>query len=500
MSLEIEKLYEPSKWQQEFHDLPHDEALGAGSAGPGKSLCLLMDCNERIVLEHERAANPSHRFRTGKGQSKGWALHLRRTFPMLEQTLERAHQYFKAIDPDVKWDGDSHTFKFWSGLKYTFGHCQKLNDWEKYQSNQYDYICFDELTQFDEEQYNQIKTRLRSSDKLLMRMLKVRAMSNPLARRLAGEDFVIRNPHWVRDRFVKPFPSGRETIVRRFKNKLGKEIKRTRIYLPASLYDNPDADFVAQYEAQLLDQPDHIRAAMLYGDWFVSPDSFFGMHWDKRIHVCDPFRIPDDWPIFRSMDWGYRVQGALHWYAQDPDGTLFVIYERMFRMKDAAEMAKEILQIEEDMGLPSRRGSRLTGPADHNLWEERGDTGKSKAEVMAAMGVNWVKASKKRKQRNAELLVARLRAHHKGTTKPGIVFFRSCQQAIMTLPAIATDPNDPNVPLDGPGDDAPDSVLYGCEYASRDRSTIRREEPDDFDDDDAPKPERRGNFGYYSTV
>ena len=41
-------------------------------------------------------------------------------------------------------------------------------------------IYFDELTAFNEEQYDQITTRLRSSDAVLGTMLKVRSMSNPM--------------------------------------------------------------------------------------------------------------------------------------------------------------------------------------------------------------------------------------------------------------------------------------------------------------------------------
>ena len=41
-----------SPWGNEFHSLAVDEALGGGSAGPGKSLALLMDPSPQMVVEH----------------------------------------------------------------------------------------------------------------------------------------------------------------------------------------------------------------------------------------------------------------------------------------------------------------------------------------------------------------------------------------------------------------------------------------------------------------
>lgn len=459
-----------------------------------------MDCNLRILQEHKRMfLDRDDPLFLERGSSKGWALHLRRVFPMLKQTLDRARKVFNAMDPGVKWTEEGMVATFTSGYKYEFGHCQKPGDWEKYQSNQYDWIGFDELTQFEKEQYEQIKTRLRSSDPLLMRMLYARSMSNPLMRREAGEDFVVRDPHWVRRYFVDPDRRGRKEIKRKLVRASGDVVYESRIYLPAALYDNPDKDYVAQYEKRLLGAPPHIRAAMLYGDWYVTPDSFFGRHWNQRIHVCAPFKIPSSWPVFRSMDWGFKSQGVCHWYAMDPDGTLYVIYELNFRLKYADEVADMIIDVEKKLGLPVKYGSALTGPADDQLWEDKGDTGVSKAATMALKGVRWVKANKKRRRRNAELVVKRLVDHENGTVVPGLVVFENCRRLIETLPAIGTDTKDSENPADGGEDHWADSLMYGTEFASRERPTVERDETDDWGE---PEPEASTahnytSYGYY---
>ena len=132
-----EIIYKPSRWGEIYHGLTTDEALGGGAAGLGKSLILLHEADRQIWTEHDRCANPEHQHPLKWGCSQGWALHLRRTRPMLEQTIARAHQAFPAMDPKVRWDSTHSTFHFASGYRYTFGHCKDRDDYESYRSNQY---------------------------------------------------------------------------------------------------------------------------------------------------------------------------------------------------------------------------------------------------------------------------------------------------------------------------------------------------------------------------
>ena len=505
-------IYKPSKWGDEFHALDTHEALGAGAAGPGKSWVLLMDPIEQLMVETARmmgkpelvGAAPgtpawqalmSNRLRPGG--SMGWALHLRRTHKMLQQTMVRAQKVFNAIEPGVRYESGTQTYIFSSGFRYQFGHCQHSDDWDIYMSNEYTHIGFDELVQFEEEQYSQIITRLRTSDPILERMLKIRAASNPLQRRRKDENFHVSNPNWVREYFVEPAPQGRVIIKRvEVDHKTDEEVIRTRIYLPATIDDNPDPRFVKQYKATLMHAKPHIRKALLYGDWYVSAGSFYGDEWDKAIHTCKPFNIPPDWPVFRSMDWGYKKPGCVHWWALDEDDNLFCIRELTFKKKTATWVAKRIREIEQDMGWWGYEDSKLTGPADTQLWEKRGEDAKSKAEEMADQGVSWVHADKRSRQSNAERLAERLEDHDDYQTIPGIVFFETCIMAIRTIPAIQTDPNDVETPLDGGEDHWHDSTCYACAYASHGREGIPApEEDDDFDDDpfdDVP----RGQYGY----
>ena len=501
-------VYEPSEWGKLFHNLPHDEALGAGSAGPGKSVVLFWEPLPQIVVEHERCANPKHPHHQPWGSSTAWVLHIRRTYDMLEETLERAHRWLPQLDPGVKWEAQHHWFRFPSGLIYQFGHCQHSQDWKRYYSKQYTMILYDELTQMEEEQYDQINTRLRSSDPVLSQMLKIRAMSNPVVQR-QGENFSLKDPHWVRRRFVDPAPGGKVTFSQPLKLNSGETYNYTWIYLPAKLSDNPDPEFRRTYEINLRKKPPHIRKALLEGDWYITEGSFFGEEWDEDIHVVKPFRIPPDWPQFRCMDWGYKTHGCIYWVALDPDGNMIVHREYTFRLKHPDKVAEQVERIERELGLwdTKRKRSHITGPADTQIWEQKGERGRSKAEEFRSRGVPWVRANKTwnrksesgSREMNAQRLAKRLADHDDRRTTPGIVFFDTCTMARRTIPGIQTDPDHPEEPLKGGEDHWWEAIAYGCSYADRGPSGIpdgRRNKHDPDDDEFERKRENRGRLGY----
>lgn len=349
------------------------------------------------------------------------------------------------------------------------------------------HLAFDELVQFDKEQYDQICTRVRSSDPVLRTMLKIRSMSNPVMRHEGSFTAAVRDPFWVRDHFVKPHRDGGKVLQKKIIRADGTPEYRTRIYLRATLYDNPDPQFVRDYEAQLLDKPAHIRQALLYGNWFVTPGSFFGDDWNEAIHVCPPFRIPDDWARFRSMDWGYKQPGCVHWWAMDDDGTLYCEREYTFQLRDVTEVGRRIREIEQAAGLYAHGRSLITGPADTQLWEERGDRAITKAAEMQKLGITWTPADKQGRARTAQLLLSRLKDHGNYTKAPGIVAFETCRMIRDTLPGIMADPHDPECPEDGGPDHWLDSWRYACAYASHGRKglgTVKRPERSDEDDDE----------------
>lgn len=475
--------YVPSAWQREFHQSTVDELLGGGCAGPGKSLALLMDANDQIVVEHER-------WRNGEiDRSVGWALHVRKEYPRLEANIDRSKTLFPQLDPGAVYDAAAHKWRFSSGYQYSFGHVANAESFRTYRSNDYTALYFDELTEIpDKNTYDELVLRVRTVDPVLRTMLRVKSVTNPGA-------------GWVRDLFVAPAPEGRKIIRKRIRLDDGTWGERTRMFLPAKLADNPSADFRRQYELSLRDRPPHIQASLLHGNWWVVAGAYFADLFDPSRVVIKPFKIPSGWKRFRSGDWGYKQPCVILWWAVTPEGGLICYREfacngpKAKRRLDAVGVAEQIRDIEISNGEWNRMRdcSRLTGPMDTNLWQEVGHRGPTMAHDMARLGVFWTKASKGRRMCTQQLV---RRLTERGyDDRAGIQFFDTCQGCITTIPAIPTDPTDPEVPEKG----GPDHHLDACFYAvsanplPSGKEDARRDEDDD---DQAPTPVNRGRYGY----
>lgn len=496
--------YRPSAWSERYHQATADEVLGGGSAGPGKSLTLLWDpIVKQAVVEHARATgqlldelpgwlaelcrnNPIR-----PGESEGHALHMRRTMPMLQETIDRSERMFKQFDPSATYSKELHRWEFYSGYKYTFGHCREPKDHVNYLSKQFTHFGADEAGQMLEEQYEEIDARVRSADPVLKHLLATRLMSNP-------------TPGWLKERFVSPEPKGGVLLRRKVVDPAtGEENYRTRLFLPAKLDDNPDKEFVKQYKIRLLSKPSHMRARYLYGDWNSVEGGYFEDDYNPQVHVIEPFKIPRDWPKFRAMDWGYKAPGTIGWFAIDPDENLYQFYEFNFRLMKDEECAFRVQEIEERFGFWDKRGrkSRLNGPADTQLWEERGDSGKSKAAVFSEKGIYWRQADKASIARNAERVTERLRDYDK-SKPPGLMLFNNCKKTAEMLASIAVDEKDSTVPDKGsPLKHWFDMLGYACAHASRGRQGIVMDlHPFDApeNDNDEPALPATGSTGYGS--
>lgn len=351
------------------------------------------------------------------------------------------------------------------------------------------HVAFDELIQFTQRMYDEIKSRCRSSDPVLSKMLKVRAATNP-------------GPGWVREYFVDPAPEGNKTLIKKVRRRDGTIEKRTRVFVPATLYDNPDPEFVKQYELTLLDLPHHLQRAQLHGDWYVVAGAFFAAEFDPGLHVIKPFLIPSGWTRFRSLDWGFKSWGVCLWWAVHPDGSLICEREYSFKGKTAREVALKIRDIELEAGLwdEERDRSSIIGPADTQISEQRGSSAPSIAEEMSSLGVSWVGANKTSRAANAQRVIGCLKSRHGDGQMPGLMFFDTCAQCRRTIPAIQADESHPEEPAKGGDDHWYDAVAYAVAYRAP-RSDIRREwkKKDPTEETNAARAKRikdRGNWGY----
>ncbi len=495
-------IYTPSPWSSKFHQTTADEVLGGGSAGPGKSLTLLWDpIVTQAIVENARAtgqlidelpewiADLCRQYPIRRGESEGHALHLRRSMPQLLENIDRSMRMFPKFDPGAVYSKERHCWTFTSGYKFTFGHCREHDSHQDYLSKQYTHLGLDEAYQFEEFQLEELDGRVRSADPVLGLLLRTRLMSNPA-------------PGWLKARFVDPEPKGNTMLRQRVHDpQTNTTSYRTRLFLPALLDDNPDKGFVAQYKLRLLSKPSHMRARYLYGDWNSVEGGYFEDDYNPTVHLIDPFKIPRDWPKFRSMDWGFKAPGVIGWFAMDPDENLYQFYEFNFRLMRDVEVAARVKELEQMFGFWDKKQnrSRLSGVADTQLWEERGDSGKSKAAVFAANGIFWQPADKASIARNAERVSERLRDYDRDKP-PGLMLFRDCRKTAEMLAGIGVDEKDSTSPdKSSPLKHWFDMLAYAAARASRGRGSIYMQQHE-FDrpenDNDEEPPRKASGFGY----
>jgi len=269
------------------------EVLYGGAAGGGKTDCLLI-CATR------NAKNPSSR-----------SLILRRTFPQLQEIIDRAWRYYPHLGGEYR--ATEHRWHFPSGATVQIGHMQHENDKYNYQGKEFTFVGFDELTQFSETQYLYLHSRVRSTDPSIRPM--VRSTTNP-----GGIGH-----YWVKARFIDVCPP-LETYV-------DPKTGLTRSFVPGRVYDNPTLiDNDPLYIRRLEALPEVEKQRLLFGVWDIFEGQVF-TELSQRVHGYDDFEIPPEWERIVAFDWGFSKPWAALYAAVDYDGVMW-IYKEVYGLKD----------------------------------------------------------------------------------------------------------------------------------------------------------------------
>ena len=420
------------------------ELMFGGARGGGKSDFLLGDFLQDVHL------GPIWR-----------GIIFRRSHPELEELITRAKEIYIPLGAIYKIA--EKTFVFPSGATLKMRHVESESDCDKYQGHQYTWIGWDELTNWPNlNSYRKIKACLRSAHGVPFK--RIRCSANP-----GGVGH-----HAVKNYFVDPAPKGMEMLVNTDED--GNET--TRMFIPSRVYDNKkllanDPGYIARLRE--IGSPELVRA-WLEGDWSVITGAYFP-EFSVEKHVLEPFKIPEHWMRFRSMDWGSASPFCVLWHAVCTEGYQYD--DKLYIPSGAIVTYRELYGWNGTPNVGLRWNATRVGGVIKKA--EAGDkimygvldksafsnsTGPSHAERMAMEGVLF-RPSDSNRIGGWDIVRDRLCGIdgdpdiNYGVGTPMWYVFKNCVHIIRTLPALQHDLNDPE-DCDTDGEDhAPDTLRYG---------------------------------------
>lgn len=246
--------HEPFIRQAIFLGKGEKEALYGGAAGGGKSDALLMAA---LMYVDEPGYN---------------AILFRKTYADLnlpEAIMARSHEWLGGTD--AKWDGSDYRWTFPSGATLSFGYLNHDKDKFRYQSAAFQFIGFDELTQFPYNHYGYLFSRLR----------KLKGVNIPLRMRGGTNPGGLGND-WVYERFI---------------------IEGGKPFVPAKLEDNIHID-QDEYRKSLSELDETTRKQLEDGLWVTDPAGkpFLSDWWRGQNRFLVGGKSPDAISRFQSWD------------------------------------------------------------------------------------------------------------------------------------------------------------------------------------------------------
>lgn len=295
--------YTPRNACAELFKLKHPEVVLAGPAGTGKSRACLEKLHLLALL------NPGMRgLITRKTQTSlaSTALDTWRKFVITEATL----------NGDVEYYGGSAEhppqYRYKNGSAIFIGGLDKPI---RIMSSEYDVVYVQEATELSLTDWEFIITRLRNWQISFQQII---ADCNPSA-----------PTHWLKQRAA----SGRAIMLE------SRHEDNPRLFDDDGNITEAGEQYMAKLDA--LTGVRYLRLRL--GQW-VAAEGMIYETFDIAKHVVDPFEIPEDWPRYWSVDFGYTNPFVCQWWAESPDGELYLYREIYHTQRTVAEHAKSILK------------------------------------------------------------------------------------------------------------------------------------------------------------
>jgi PBSX family phage terminase large subunit len=367
----LTRRYTPLGTAKELMSCREGEVLVSGPAGTGKSRACLEKLHRVALL------TPGVR-----------CLIVRKTAVSLTSTALvtfREHVARESLEVgDLTWYGGSTQeaaqYRYTNGSVIVVGGMDKA---QKVMSSEYDLIYVQEATELSENDWEALTTRLRNGRISFQQLL---ADCNP-----------DRPTHWLKQRCDKGMTK----------------------MLYASHKDNPtlfDGDAPTPAGASYLDKLNRltgVRYQRLARGLWVAADGLVYDDYDPVVHLIDRFEIPDDWDRYWVIDFGFTNPFVLQWWAEDPDGRLYLYREIYMSGRLVEDHARDALSLVQDEAGEWTEPMPVAIICDHDAEDRATFTRHTKLPTTPA---------KKGKTKGIQVTQARFKVQKDG--KPRIYFMR----------------------------------------------------------------------------
>ncbi len=200
----------------------------------------------------------------------------------------------------AKGDESAH-YAYPNGSKVYVG---GMDNAAKIMSTEYDLVLWDEATEGEVADWEALQTRMRYG---VMPYQQTIACVNPQA-----------PTHWL--------------------NQRANVGKITRIH--SRHEDNPT---VTPAYLAVLDGLTGVRRTRLFlGQWAAADGMVYEDSWQSEVNLIDRFAIPQDWPRYLTVDFGYIHPMVVQWWAEDHDGRLYRYREMYVTHRLVEDVARDI--------------------------------------------------------------------------------------------------------------------------------------------------------------
>lgn len=437
--------YAPSERQIKFHTSEAFETLYGGAAGGGKTAAL---CAEAITAALEQDNTYVYIFRRTLTELKKSAYNEIMTQIARYQNLPMVRKATLADGRKltISYNSQDNIFKFSNGSFIQLAYLDAIADRYKYMSAEIHVLLLDELTHFLEDDYEYLKTRVRSKE---VRRLRVMACTNPGS----------RGHGWVKERFIKS--KHPEIKYRAERPYTDLETGTKRIFIPAKVSDHPSEQFKESYLRVLNGIKDEqLRKALRDGDWDVFEGQVY-TEWNRQTHIVHEMPVNlDVCKKYIGFDWGYNDYAAAIWIAEAPESVdgakhLYAYREMYDRQKTPAWWAQEIANI-----IRSEPVEYII--LAHDCFSHLGGS-QTIARTFSDYGVPQMRADSlsHAAKLHRQALLHQLLENDPADETPKLQFVETCANSIRTIPDLPYSDTKPEEISEKTEDHAYDALTYG---------------------------------------